>query len=257
MAIWDFILKLNSTDSESFGLYVETLVGPWDTPAFSFDRVPLPEHDGTIVTADDPEVESKKFVIGATIKAATESALEDAIDNCKYQLSRSDLAIIVGNRDTRQMTGRLEDFVSVPYDGPIVGVHAEITVVCDDPIKRETSNTTVSGSAAVDRALALGTWRSYADITVTSPTSPLVITGKNSSGTTVGTLTIAFPGSPTTVVVSMGNRTITVDGVRHDEDVTAGDFFAFDPRNGDRGSNLPTIRWSSGTGSAVYAKAWL
>lgn len=259
MAIWDFLLKLNGTDSETFGIYVESLRGPWDTPEFLFDSQQVAERDGPVLTVTTPDLAAKQFVISATIEdpSGSESTFEGLIDAAKYQLSRSDLAIIVGNRDTRQRRGRLVSLVGVPYDGPVTAVHAEITIECVDPIARETSNSTVSGSASTDRDIALGTWRSSPVITHTSPTSPLVETYKDSSGATKGSLTITFPGSPTTIVVDHGNRTITVDSVRHDEYLTAGDFFAFDPRHGDRDTNLPTIAWDSGTAVASYAKAWL
>jgi len=259
MAIWDFLLKINGVDSETYGFYPESLGGPWDTPEFAYDEQQVPEHDGPVRTSDDPELQPKEFKIAGTLLKDTETNLENALDDLKFALSAHDLTIIVGNRETRQRVGRLVGAIGTVTNGDaITEVRLEFTVRCVDPIARDTSAATpITGSAGVDRDIPLGTWRSWPVITHTTPTSPLTETYKDKDGNTKGTPTVTFPGSPTTVVVDHGNRTITVDGVRHDEYLTAGDFFCYDPRDGDRNTNLPTIRWSSGTASSVHTNNWL
>ena len=266
MPIWSFYLKVNGVDAATYGFAPSELRGHWDSPTFAYDEQQIPRHDGPVATVDEPELEPKDFVVvGELGEFATESALEDAIDNFKFALlgtnTKADVAIIVGNRDTRERHGVLTSFKATPsLQGAVLVAQLEITIHCRDPIATETTATTVTGASAADLSCALGMWISDPVITVNNPTSPLTITQKDSLGATVGDpLVLSFSGSPATVVVDCANLTITRDGARHDEDLSGGDFPRLDPRNGGA-TRTVTLRASSGSGapavSIAYNKRW-
>ena len=263
MSIWTFLLKVNGVDVDTYGLKVAELRGNWTAPSQSFDEVGVPDHEGPIAISLEPTLAPRTFVVVGSIEVATPETFETNLDTLKYQLRSGTLTIITGNQDARQRSGTLVDFDATPYEGEIA-THAQVTLTirCRDPIAYATSNTTVTGTSASDITCAVGLYKSRPTVTVNNPTSPLVLTYKNASGTTRATMTITFPGSPAAIVVDMtkDGRTVTVDGTRHDDYVTAGDFFALDPYDGDplAGSpTYPTVRASSGSAvSIVYPKAW-
>ena len=260
---WSFLLKLNGVDVATYGLLVGELRGNWAAPSQSYDEVGVPDHEGPVAITLEPTLAAKTFVVVGTIEAPAAADFETYTDTLKYQLRSGTLTIIAGNQESRQRSGVLVDFDAVPFEGELM-THATVTLTirCRDPIAYDTTDTTVSGASAADLACAVGLYKSRPTITVTGPTSPLVLTYKNAAGTTLHTMTLTFPGSPTSVVVDMtkDGRTITVDGTRHDDYLTAGDFFALDPYDGDplAGSpTYPTVRASSGSAVAiVYPKAW-
>ncbi len=253
MPVYSFLLKVNGVDVASYGFVVSDMPDQWDAPAQTFDEVAIPGTDGNTETTLDPILAPRDFVIPGTLIAASASAFEDAMDTLKLALYGSTLTMIGGNRSTRQRTGRFASMTSSLYS-LMDEAAVQLTVHCANPLAYETSNTTVSGSATTDLACALGTYKSRPVITLTTATNPVLLY-KNSGGTTKGTLTITGSG---TIVVDCAAQTVTIGGVRSDSALRAGDFFAFDPRDGVYGSaTWPTIRTSSGSLSAVYAKAYL
>lgn len=256
MAIYDFLLKANGVDTATFGFGPWQLDGNWNSPDESYEEVSIPGRSGTTRTTLTPTTGALDLAITGTLSAATETAFEDARDLFLLLLSTGTLTIIVGNRDTRQRTGSLKGGVKVaPFISEVRGGDIKFTVHCEDPNAYDTSVTTVTGSSATDLAVALGTRKVSPVITVTTPSFPLVITYKSFGGTTLGTLTV-LSGSGT-VVADCDLQTITIGGTRHDEQLSAGDFFALDPRDGDYAlSHWPTVRVSSGSPSIAYRKAY-
>lgn len=259
-ALYSFLFKIAGVDVSSYGLQVSALPDNWDTPTVSFDEAALPGQDGTVATANEPTIEAKDYSIVARLIGATSSAFETALDTLKLAVAGNSSAVVAmkaGNQTTRERSGVCKN-VRVVMDPDVLAATVTILMRCRNPVNYEDSTTTVTGSTATDLACALGTFRVRPVSTITSPSSPLVLTYKNYGGTTVQTLTLTFAGSPTTVVVDHSAMTITVDGTRHDSYLTAGDFIRLDPRDGDYAlSHWPTLRVSSGTPSHSYAKAWL
>jgi hypothetical protein len=251
MAIWSFLLKLNGVDIQSYGMGLVSLRGPWDGPSQSFDEVGIPQKDGTMRTTLEPTIGPLDFAVTAELRADTSQLFEDAVDTLKAALySPAIVTILVGNQETRQRTGTARNLKVSPYFGEIRGGQVEFTVHCENPIAYDTTATTVSGAVSTDIATPLGTWRSWPVVTVTTGTNPL-LTYKNSSGATIATLQLTGVG---TFVVDMNAKTILLGGVRHDEALTAGDFFALKPADAPTGS--PSIRTSSGSISITYNKAY-
>lgn len=258
MSIWSFLTQINGSDAFStYGLQASELKGPWDSPSASFPEVAIPGREGATRTTSKPVVATKDFTATYRLIGSGEQDYEDKVDAVRGDLWGSTITFIVGSQEARQRTGLVTD-VRVTSDPDTQAGTIAIDVHCSDPIASATSATTTTGSSATDVAMPLGRWLSRPVITIgSSPTSPLVLTYKSYGGTTLGTLTVSYGGSPSSVVVDCEAQTITVGGTRHDEDMTAGDFFALDPHDGVYAlSHWPTVRCSSGALSVVYTKRY-
>lgn len=262
MSIYDWLLKVNTVDLATYGVAIASIDGNWDSPSAEYDEVVLPGRPGTARTTREPTTGALDLNVVAEISNTTEQGFEDYADGVKALLKSGDVTVIGGNQEARQRIGYVKGPIKILPD-PADATHGSLrfTIHCEDPAAYSTTPTTVSGAAAADLAVAQGTYFTYPVITVTGPTSPLVITYKSYAGATVASLTVTFTGSPTTVVIDCANRTVTVDSVRHDEYLTAGDFFRLHPGDGDYSlSHWPTVRASSATGgtgvSIAYSKAY-
>jgi hypothetical protein len=259
MTIWSFPCKLNGVDVATLGFKLTRYPQNWDAPVESYPEVAIPGRNGTSRTALKPTVEPRDYELAFENVQATEQAHEDATDTLKL-LTRGDVAVIIGNQETRYRTGYRKSLTAAPIGGEAAtNSDVVLTLHCEDPVLYDTSATTVTGGAATDLALPQGTYRTFGIITVTSATSPFTLTYKHYDGTTLYWITIAASG---TVVVDMLNRTITDDGVRNDGARTGGDYFAFDAADGVPAlSHWPTLRTSVGSlsaggGGIVYRKAY-
>lgn len=259
MTIWSWWIKANGVDLATAGFYPSSLGGSHNAPPESYPEVQIPGRNGATRTALEPTIASVDDTYEGEIIGTSEQDVQDKLDAFK-RLTRGDLTVIVGNQEQRQRSGYRKSLIVTPNTGEaITSVKVALGIHFDDPVFYATSDTTVTGAVSTDLALALGDYRTWGVVTVTSATNPFTLTYKHYDGTTKGSITIAAAG---TVVVDMLNRTITVGGTRNDGARTAGDFFAFDPQHGDISlSHYPTLRTSAGSLSAggdgiVYRKAW-
>lgn len=261
MAIWDFDFKVNGTDVlTAYGAGMVDLRGNWDGPDQSFDEAIIPGR-GTVFTSLTPTPAPKDFVGVFELNAANPTTLEANWDAFKYALYAASVTIISGNQEARQRSGVVlgtPTKLTAPQRDRLL---AEVRIRCRDPLAYATSSTTVSGAVNTDVDTPLGLAGSFPVITITSPSTGFTVTYKNSASATVQSMVFAFAGTPTTFVIDCANLTITVDGVRHDEYLTAGDFFALNPYDGvPSTSSWPKLRTSSGSGgtaiSATYTKAY-
>ncbi len=263
-SIYDWILKANGVDLATIGVFVVAMDGNWDSPGESFDEVSIPLRNGTRRTGTRPKVDSLDYTLTLFIGAATESAFETACDSLKYLLSQ-ELTIIGGNQPDRQRTGRKKGQVKIRPnlaggDGVVDGI-ATVTIHCEDPVQYATTVTTESASSGTDHPCPLGTRFVFptTTITFTGSASSVTLTYKNYAGTTIGTpmvLTHAFVNADV-LVVDHNLMTAALNGSRDDRLITAGDFIALDPRDGDPSlSHWPTVRTSAGNIAIAYRKAF-
>lgn len=250
-----FDLKINGVNASTYGFYLSELRGQWDGPTRRVEELVIPGREGTTPESDEDILEPLDFVAVGVIRGDDAEDMEDKLDDLKFALLAATLTIIGGNRETRERTGKWNRAPIRPF----VEMNAatiEIGIRCHNPLAFETTPTTVTGSADEDKACELGTYKVRPVITLTGATDPTV-TYKNSDGDTVETMEIDTGGTPATVVIDMDEKTITIDGDDSPAALTAGDFFALEPRDGDRAtSDWPTVRTSSGSLSIVYRKAW-
>ncbi len=254
MPIYTFVLKVNTVDVASYGFYVGSMSGNWNAPTLSYDEVAIPGADGSTATTTTPTLSPLDFTVIGELIGTSSSDFETKLDTFKQALSASTLTLIGGNHTTRQRTGQYVGPMLVEPYPMLDAAKVQFTVRCRNPIAYDATNTTVSGASGVDVTCALGTWHSRPIFTIAGATNP-TLTYKNASGSSVATLSVS--GTGTLFVIDASAMTITANGVRHDEYVSAGDFFALDPRDGVYGSTNPSVRTSSGTLSATYPKAWL
>lgn len=253
MAIWDVECSINGVDVSTLGLRLTKFPQNWDAPVESYPEVAIPGRNGTSRTALEPTVEPRDFVLEFELSQATEQTHEDAADALKL-LTRGDVTVVIGNQPTRQRAGYRKSLSPLPDGAPVTNSIVTLTLHCEDPVLYATTERTETGSSAADLSLPQGTYRTFGVVTVTSATNPFTLTYKHYDGTTLGSMTIAAAG---TVVVDMLNRTITVGGSRNDGAKTAGDYFAFDAKDGDPSlSHWPKIRTSAGNISVTYREGF-
>lgn len=260
MTIWSFDLKINGVNVATYGAAAVELRGNWDGPVVSFDEAVMPGR-GTVATSLTPTPDPLDLVAVLELNAANDQALEDAWDAFKFALYGATVTVIAGNQEARQRTGVVLGSPSKIPSPVRDRLQAEIRIRCRDPLAYATSATTVTGAINTDVDTPLGLAASLPVLTITSPSTGFTVTYKNSASATVQTMTFTFAGSPTTFVIDCANLTVTVDGVRHDEYLTAGDFFALNPHDGVPSSSAwPKVRTSSGSGgtalSVTYTKAY-
>jgi hypothetical protein len=253
MPVYSFALKIGGVDVTTYGVIVSDLPNNWDAPAISYPEVQIPGRRGTVRTSAKRQYAPTDYVVKGNLIGTSPSDFESKRD-ALHLATLGDAVLIGGNQTARQRTGSVSSIQYPQLYPSAAQAPILITVHCEDPIAYATSATTVTGSSGSDLACAVGSEDSYPVVTATSPTSPLVITYKNHAGTTIATATITFPGSPATIVVDMLLQRVTAAGVRHDEYLTAGDFFALSPVDAVGGS--PTVRISSGSASIVYTQAF-
>lgn len=256
MPVYSFAVQINGVDIATYGVIVAEIPNNWDAPAMTIAEVQVPGRKGTTRTTSLRQYAPTDYIIKGNIKGTSPSDLESKRDLLGAATLGSTISLIGGNQTARQRNG-ICSYIKLPALYPAADAATfEMGVHCENPLAFATSTTTVTGSSGSDLACALGTEECYPVITVTSPTSPLVLTYKNNGGTTIKTLTLTLPGS-STVVVDMDNQTVTYGGTRHDEYVTAGTYFALSPLDGNYGTSAwPTVRVSSGSPSIAYTKTY-
>lgn len=248
-------LLINGTDLATYHAAVTGVKVVWGGPTVSYPEVAIPGTDGMTATSNERQLSARDAQVSVRFQTTTGSDFDDACDALKFAISGANVAIIMGNQTARQLTG----YASSSEIDPDIDAQAgdlTFTLHCRVPLWVATSDTTVSGSSGSDHACALGTYRSFAVVTVTPGAGSFTLTYKNYAGATIAAP--QFSGSGTSWVIDMGAKTITVDGTRHDEYLVADDFFALDPLDGDyNAGHFPTIATSAGSLSAVYAQRFL
>lgn len=255
MAIYDPILKLDGSDVfTTFGLAVADLNAVWAGPTRSFDEVTIPGHEGSVATLLTPTVEARDLIFTAELGGTSASDYETKLDALKYGVYRQSVTVLPGNHTDREIVG---DVVAMPVTMPYFEMdlgRVEIRIRCRDPFFHKTSATTVTASETVDVETPLGTHSSLPVITIESATDPVVLY-KNSSGTTLGTFTLAGTGD---FIVDCAAQTVSLDGTRNDALMVAGDFFALDPHDGvPSTSDWPTVRTSDGDLTVTFTERYL
>lgn len=241
MAIWEPILQVRGIDLETVGFSAAVLEGLMDSPAESSDEVNVPLREGTTRTSTVRVVEPRDGRVRGELSGATETAFRTNRDAFLYHLSFLDVAVLLGMHDDRQLLGSLKGKVAMapPTESGDGFTRADVdfTLHFENPVWQATTLSTPSGAANTDVSCPLGTRKVYpiTTATVSGSAASITFTYKNYAGTTIGTplvLTHAFVNADV-VAVDHAAMTVTLNGARRDDLITAGDFFALDPRDGD------------------------
>ncbi len=260
--VYSFALKVDGVDNATLKLRIASLPKNWSTPSISFPETTLPFVPGVVATSNVPKLAPMDYPIRGNIISANASGFETDVDALKYAYaSGAGVALIPGNQPNRQRIGFLADMDIQPYPS-LAEAKFEAVLRCRDPLWYATTNTTPSGAAATDIACALGTWTSLPVVTITfsGSAASTTLTYKTYGGATVGdplVITHAFVNTDV-LVVDMKLRTITLNGVRHDEYLSGGDFIELNPRDGVPSlAHWPTLRASAGAVAIAYPQRFL
>lgn len=230
--------------------------GDFDSPETTYEEATIPGRRGMVRMSNAPVVSARDGVITGYILAADEDDLTEKLDALRLlcRQGRHDVTLTIVNRSSLERVGRLVRIACSPTPPAFIAtkVPLELHFRYADPVARETTPTTVAGAEDTPVECALGTEESYPVITLTGAIDPHV-TYKNANGDPIGSMTISTGGLSVDVVIDCDELTITVDGDDAPEALTAGDFFALDPDDGDDETG-PTIETDSGALSATYTK---
>jgi hypothetical protein len=175
---------------------------------------------------------------------------------------RRDLKVVFGSQTAQQIMARFLGATGGPTAPQMVQrkVPVDLHFRALDPYAIDTTDTTLTAAAATPVAIPLGTstCAGVTTITFSGSASSVTETYKTYGGTTRGsiTLTHAFVNADVLVIDHLA-RSITLNGVRHEDLVTSGFFFVFDPNDGDPLlGHWPTIETNHGALSVVYRRRW-
>jgi phage-related protein len=250
-------MLVDSYDLSDLELVISGVTGWRDGVGTSWDQVQVPGRFGSIATALEPSYPTRQLVVTGTVLGTTVADLYSKLDQIKWRIGLVEKEFAFVDDETRVFNARLTGFQSTGIQPMMtqLGTTVSITLLMLDPRIYDDSPTIVGSIGNSDVDLPLGTAPVRASINVTGSGS-FTLTYKDSSAVEVATMTITGATAP--VDIDMDAQTITDAGGNAVDTLTAGDFFAFDPADGDYVTpDWPTLRCGSGTAQATYTKAYL
>lgn len=254
-------MLLDGFDTQDVGFTVISDLSGWrDSVARQIPTAGRPGRLGSLRLTSRIRAPARSTVIRGFQKGDSVAQLLTRLDELKWRAWNADeIQLVFDDKTDRFFRARLDGKLTVSGIQPALSqlVHRiELPMVCDDP--RAYSDTQESLSIAStdgDVALPLGTAPTEATIEVDQ--TSFTLTYKDSSGATVATLEVSG-ASTQPVTVDMADQTITTANGGEIDVLASGDFFAFDPHDGDfPASSWPTLAVSAGTASVSYRRAWL
>jgi hypothetical protein len=231
-------------DLADFGFVVEGWTDVLSGPAREYQTGTRPGRIDTVLLSTDPLYKPGEFRVFGTVCSRSPSytlaSLVSDVQNLKGWCARA-VALKVETFTTSQfiqckLTGAIVEHFDIP--GVQLAAKVSLTFQALDPLWYATSATSNSVTTSLTEQ-ALGTAPVRPVITFTGAPSGLTLTYADSTGTTVQTLTLAglTTSGATATVVDMANLTVTqtISAVATDaiSKITAGDFFALDPKDAD------------------------
>jgi hypothetical protein len=204
----------------------------------------------------------RQIVVRGVVEADTNAIVRSRVDEVKYRVYKSDLAIAFNDDVTRQYTCFLDgepDFDPIGAALVTRRFEFEIPLIALNPAALAAASTAVTvSSTAGDVDIPLGTAPSIPSISVSS--ANFTLTYKSSTGGTVASLAVAGATS-SPVIVDMDRKKITSTGGGNEIDAmsTGSNFFSLDPiADGDvPSSGWPTVSVSAGVATVTYTKSYL
>jgi hypothetical protein len=251
------VLYVNDYDTALLGLVVETVTGYGDTPGLTRLTRGFYGRAGLAVTAPNPTLAPRVITVTGTLLASTVAAFNTALDALKA-LFASTAEVRLSSDATRCWTVDLTDLKLSPLPGPQLITPASgiaLTLTALDPYGYDVNWTAVA-LGAVAQVAPLGTAPSAPLLRLSGAATNPVVTVRNAQGVAVGsiglTLTLAAGDF---VELDCDAMTIakSVSGSVTDALTTlaSGDWPLLNPADG-----AVTVEVNSGTGEALYRKAW-
>jgi hypothetical protein len=211
---------------------------------------------GESIVAPSAEYSKRTLIVNGAIVRDTRTELDASIDELKYRLYKPEVGVRFSNDETREYVARCDQISIDPYSPALVQRAAQVSIrfVVLDPRMRAVSDTVQAFSTAT--AIALGTSPSRGVIRLTGGTNPIVIY-RNYAATEIARMEFTWSG--TYIDVDLDNLTI-IDNASANQaaTLTAGNFFALDPQDGDYvQSQWPTLEVSGGGSAQItYRKMY-
>jgi phage-related protein len=253
------IVTIDAYDLAGVGFICEASPGLRSVVEHTYQTVRVADLPGAALLDTTPAVAVREFTITGILTATTAAAMRTNKRLLEYRAGGTTARVITVVDDTsRRITARLRSMDFAYAGKELDATEARVTMQWQalTPYWEDGSTTTVNLTTS-NADCALGTVAVYPIVTINAATTP-TLTYKNSAGSTVYSMTLTTIAGGQSVIIDMLTRTIThsVSGVTPSLR-TAGRFFALDPYDGD----YPTSAWpklvlSSGTGTAVYRKAY-
>lgn len=270
-------IYLQETPLDAIGVWVDQIGGRHNGIRRTYPGLTLPGRQGVVLTAD-PEVAPRILTITGTVdpSARTLTARVSAEDQLKALAYGAVIKVITDDDETapRQIDGVCEDCVVTPVQMALVTQVSRftLTVKCPDPTWQDVIGQTIA-CGAVASSIPLGTAPTGGIVRIVAPVWSAdvvdpVLRYRNAAGGTVETMTLA-----TTLVAGLDYLEIDLDrqtifeyrsGVRGNGIgyLSAGDFWAFDPMDGDvfNGSYpMLEVTATAGTPTAQWygARRWI
>lgn len=269
---------VGGTDLTSIGAYVDEPVGIWSGIAREYQIATIPGRSGGVLAAD-PVATPRDFRIGGRIvtSANTIAARRTAEDNLKALLYNAYVSIVVD--DGVSTTTRALDGVCVALDVQAVGHPVTpvvskwtATVRCPDPTWRDSIGQLIAFTSTAS-AIPLGTAPCGGIVRIAAPSwssnvvDP-VLTYYSAAKVSIQSMTFSTTLTAAThfLEIDLDRATVTLSSSGTSSNgialLSAGDFFALDPMDGDIvNSAYPylAVTATSGTPSGTWAgvKRWL
>ena len=262
-----FFLEIDGVDIEAeFGFVASSVDGLWNAPPVTLNEQAIYQREGTILLDDEPTTPPRDLVVPGVIVGVDQGDFETkwlALKRFLGPRGTVDHTLVFGNQNAQQITARYMGNAQGPLSPQMRQrkVVVELHFHANDPVLMDAADQTVSEAVAGTPApIPLGTERSRGKTqsTLAGSAASLTFTYKHYDGTPLGSLTLthAFVASDV-VVVDHDEMTITLNGVAANDLLSNGDFFRFDPRNGDaRLAHWPTVEVDHGELLVTYRRRW-
>jgi hypothetical protein len=258
--------KIDDVDMDAvYGLKFGTVTGLWDAPVVTLTEQAIYQREGVELMDDEPTTPAVDFVVTATIVGSDQGDFESQLRAAKVFLGPRgavDHALVFGNRPDQQWIARFMGAVASP--APPVMIQRKVPVELHfralSALAEDTTDQVVTAAEATPAPIPLGTerCRGTTSTTLSGSVSSVTFTYKNHAGTPIGSITVTHPFVNADVVaVDHDDLSIWVNGDRHDEYLSDGSFFRFDPRDGNASAaEWPTVEVDHGALTVTYRRKW-
>jgi phage-related protein len=254
---------VNGYDLAQQGLASAVWSGVEDSPRRRILSTTLPGRDGGLVGWGDLTAGTKDVVVTGTLLAISMVARVAQWDAIKGRLEQGLLELVFGDSPDKRLLAYCVGAEFQPASTQMADMGGRVTLTFMAPFPyRESIEPVLVGFTSASTPAPVGTGPSSPVIQLMGGTNPL-LTYRDQSGVIRAqmALTIAVP-SDAFLEIDMNTATIKQwQGGVYTNKITAlaaGTFFALEGRDADvLHSQWPTLEVSSGTGVALYRKAWV
>lgn len=264
-------LYVNDFDTSRLGLIVTGVDGWRDAPSTRDRTTQLPTRVGAIILAPEAETAPRQISIEGVIDpshaglALTMANVRAAISELQERIYRGTIEVRFADEPDIFVLARGEQaqLVASPPQFMNPKSRVQIRLLCPDPLRYDRNGSVVGFGVSPRTGTPLGTAVSAPVLRIMGAATNPVITYRDKSGTVRQTMTFTVTLASTDYLeIDCELFTITkyASGVASNGItlLTAGDFIALDPQDGDyAGGVWPTLEVSAGSGECLYRRAWL